>query len=71
MVLGLILQICQTAAMADNGASYNSTMKWGSYRPNLYFGTRTRDAATLLTGLAWFGATNMEDKPWDSIQNFH
>ena len=31
---------------------------WGTYRGNLYFGTRTRTPESLLTGLMWFGVDN-------------
>ncbi|KAI8898456.1 glycoside hydrolase [Globomyces pollinis-pini] len=44
-------------------------MFWGSYRPNLYFGTRTRSNPTLMTGLAWFGTTSLNDKPWENIRH--
>ena len=47
--------------------NYNDTMLWGTYRPNLYFGTRTRTKETLLTGIAWFGAKSLEYKPWESM----
>ncbi|KAJ2309807.1 Processing alpha glucosidase I [Coemansia sp. RSA 2705] len=30
-------------------------LRWGTYRPNLYFGTRPRLPASLLSGLIWFG----------------
>ncbi|KAF8936813.1 Processing alpha glucosidase I [Haplosporangium gracile] len=39
-----------TAAVAQN-----SSLLWGIYRPNLYFGTRARLPNTLMTGLMWFG----------------
>ncbi|KAJ3067528.1 Processing alpha glucosidase I [Podochytrium sp. JEL0797] len=31
----------------------NASLFWGSYRPNVYFGTRTRSADTVLSGLMW------------------
>ncbi|RHZ88789.1 hypothetical protein Glove_21g288 [Diversispora epigaea] len=37
-----------------NRASNNSLL-WGTYRPNLYFGTRPRLPESLMTGLIWFG----------------
>eukprot|EP00668_Euglena_longa_P040271 GGOE01053042.1.p1 GENE.GGOE01053042.1~~GGOE01053042.1.p1 ORF type:complete len:749 (-),score=178.86 GGOE01053042.1:153-2399(-) len=36
-------------------AEYNSSMLWGTYRPHLYFGMRTRTAAGVLTGILWRG----------------
>ena len=45
----------------------NQSLYWGTYRPNLYFGTRTRAADTnLLTGLIWFGANDLESGKWSS-----
>ncbi|CDH50432.1 glycoside hydrolase family 63 protein [Lichtheimia corymbifera JMRC:FSU:9682] len=37
---------------ADRAA--NDSLLWGTYRPNLYFGTRTRFPESLMTGLIWF-----------------
>jgi len=34
-------------------ASLNSSLLWGPYRPNLYFGLRPRLPKSLLTGLLW------------------
>ncbi len=36
-------------------AASNQSLLWGTYRPNLYFGTRPRLPESLLTGLMWFG----------------
>ncbi|KAK3809659.1 MAG: glycoside hydrolase [Linnemannia elongata] len=36
-------------------AAQNSSLLWGIYRPNLYFGTRARLPESLMTGLMWFG----------------
>mmetsp|Transcript_26681 Transcript_26681/g.74931 ORF Transcript_26681/g.74931 Transcript_26681/m.74931 type:complete len:220 (-) Transcript_26681:1839-2498(-) len=33
---------------------YENRMLWGSYRPGLYFGMRTRQPQGLLTGLMWW-----------------
>ena len=33
--------------------STNSSLLWGPYRPNLYFGVRPRLPNSLLTGLLW------------------
>jgi mannosyl-oligosaccharide glucosidase len=43
----------------------NDTL-WGTYRPNIYFGTRTRTDLSLLTGLIWFGINDVQQQPWDS-----
>ncbi len=43
------LEAVQAQAQAD------SSLLWGSYRPQIYFGLRPRLPDSLLTGLAWFG----------------
>lgn len=43
----------------------NNQPLWGTYRPNLYFGTRTRTPESFLTGLLWFGTLDTES--WKSI----
>jgi hypothetical protein len=35
------------------GEASNSSLLWGPYRPNLYFGVRPRIPQSLLTGLMW------------------
>jgi mannosyl-oligosaccharide glucosidase len=32
---------------------YNNTMKWGSYRPGVFFGMKTRSTKPFITGLIW------------------
>lgn len=44
----------------------NESLFWGTYRPNLYFGTRTRSETNFMTGLMWFGAKSFEDRAWQS-----
>lgn len=38
----------------------NDSLIWGTYRPGLYFGLKPRVPASLLTGIAWFGAHDYE-----------
>lgn len=44
---------------ASSGAS-NSSLLWGTYRPNLYFGTRPRIPESVMTGLMWFDANQFQ-----------
>ncbi|KAJ2491174.1 Processing alpha glucosidase I [Coemansia sp. RSA 2050] len=44
----------------------NSELLWGTYRPNLYFGTRPRLANSLVSGLMWFG---LNGRHWQSIRH--
>ncbi|KAL2912528.1 Processing alpha glucosidase I [Polyrhizophydium stewartii] len=47
----------------------NQSLLWGTYRPNLYFGARTRTPETLLTGLMWHGLGGIEGRPWENIRH--
>ena len=47
--------ILKSAALAAS----NESLFWGTYRPNLYFGTRPRLPESLLTGLIWFGIEDL------------
>lgn len=38
----------------------NSSLLWGTYRPNLYFGTRPRIPESVMTGLMWFDASQFQ-----------
>jgi mannosyl-oligosaccharide glucosidase len=40
--------------------SNDSSLLWGTYRPNLYFGLRPRLPQSLMTGLIWFGTQNYQ-----------
>lgn len=42
----------------------NSSLMWGTYRPNLYFGIRPRSKHPLLHGIMWSSAANHRD--WQS-----
>lgn len=48
----------ELAVLASQAA--NASLFWGTYRPNLYFGTRPRLPESLITGLMWFDATNID-----------
>ncbi|KAL1921265.1 uncharacterized protein VTP21DRAFT_10981 [Calcarisporiella thermophila] len=41
-------------------AASNASLMWGTYRPNLYFGTRPRLPHSLMTGLLWYDAEDPE-----------
>jgi mannosyl-oligosaccharide glucosidase len=51
----LLLASTVVADILPTGAS-NSSLLWGTYRPNLYFGTRPRIPESVMTGLMWFDA---------------
>src|SRR5205809_2828071 len=49
---------------SHNGATTNSSLLWGPYRPNLYFGVRPRIPQSFLASLLW---ARVED--YQSVQN--
>ena len=52
-------------ARASLRAAQNASLLWGTYRPNLYFGTRTRSPTdAVLTGLVWHGAKDFQGDAW-------
>ena len=56
----------QASLVMDTG-EYNETMYWGTYRPNLYFGMRSRSTDSVLSGIIWHDITSLESQPWLSI----
>ncbi len=53
--------------LAVLSAAQNASLLWGTYRPNLYFGTRTRSPTdAVLTGLLWHGAKDFRGEAWQS-----
>ncbi|KAJ2744319.1 Processing alpha glucosidase I, partial [Coemansia pectinata] len=44
-----------------------SELQWGTYRPNLYFGTRPRLPNSLVSGLMWFGLDDQRN--WQKIRH--
>ena len=62
------LTIASSEILIDT-ASYNQTMKWGTYRPNLYFGMRSRETKTLMSGILWHDLRSLESKPWENIRH--
>jgi mannosyl-oligosaccharide glucosidase len=59
-------------ARATLSAAQNASLLWGTYRPNLYFGTRTRSPTNaILTGLLWHGAKDFEGDAWQRRISVH
>ncbi len=46
--------VTQTPAEGATAASVSPDRFWGSYRPGVYFGMKTRSPRDLLAGLMWF-----------------
>lgn len=65
----LLLVNAQDAEDLQRSRALNESLFWGTYRPNLYFGTRTRTPETLLTGLMWFGLKDLQSKPWENVRH--
>jgi mannosyl-oligosaccharide glucosidase len=52
------------------GKALNDSLLWGTYRPNLYFGTRPRIPESLLTGIMWFSGDNaqgFQSESWGAV----
>ncbi|KAG0265379.1 Processing alpha glucosidase I [Actinomortierella ambigua] len=65
IVLGMPSSSTPSAGAAINiTEEARQSLWWGTYRPNLYFGTRPRLPDSLMTGLMWFG---LQD--YDGIDN--
>ncbi len=45
----------------ENARNTNQSLLWGPYRPNLYFGVRTRIPKSLMGGLMWSKVENFQD----------
>ncbi|KAI9202677.1 glycoside hydrolase [Polychytrium aggregatum] len=66
LLIGLTI-CCSVGIAAASLSAHNASLFWGTYRPGLYFGTRTRSADTLLTGLMWHGVSDLES--WKNIRH--
>ncbi|KAL9936545.1 hypothetical protein V8E36_004613 [Tilletia maclaganii] len=69
-ILTLLLTLAAAATASDSetvqalhdvdqhAAASNSSLLWGTYRPQIYFGLRPRLPQSILTGLIWFGLSD-------------
>eukprot|EP00899_Mesostigma_viride_P027617 jgi/Mesvir1/803/Mv17396-RA.1 len=48
-------------ALPQFGGAHEEDLLWGTYRPQLYFGMRTRRPQSLLAGLMWFDPQNTQE----------
>ncbi|KAG0165528.1 Processing alpha glucosidase I [Apophysomyces sp. BC1034] len=46
--------------VASANQATNTSLFWGTYRPNLYFGTRPRLPTSVMTGLMWFDGDDFQ-----------
>lgn len=42
------------------GENVTDSLRWGTFRPNLYFGLRPQVPRSLMTGLMWFGTQDFQ-----------
>jgi mannosyl-oligosaccharide glucosidase len=63
--LALLFAILSPTNAAANSASNNASLLWGPYRPNLYMGIRPRMPDSLIAGLMWGKAEDMESSTLD------
>ncbi|KAJ2797764.1 Processing alpha glucosidase I, partial [Coemansia guatemalensis] len=68
IALAMLTHAKDLRSEADEAQSkLDSALEWGTYRPNLYFGTRPRVPNSLLSGLMWFGLDDQQN--WRSIRH--
>src|SRR5271168_444185 len=64
-LLSLVLSLSPWSAVASEDGKVsetsNSSLLWGPYRPNLYFGVRPRIPRSLMGGLMWAKVDNYQD----------
>ncbi|KAJ2809280.1 Processing alpha glucosidase I, partial [Coemansia furcata] len=65
VALSAMLQVAAYGNIAPE--QLNSELQWGTYRPNLYFGTRPRLPNSLVSGLMWFGLDDQRN--WQKIRH--
>lgn len=58
--LAFALLTLQPTAYAEQDENSDSSLLWGTYRPNLYFGLRPRLPQSLMTGLMWHGLNDFQ-----------
>jgi mannosyl-oligosaccharide glucosidase len=59
----LLIALCALVVAEDTHQINNSSLLWGPYRPNLYFGVRPKIPKTLLMGLMWANVDTHESIP--------
>jgi mannosyl-oligosaccharide glucosidase len=57
-LLGLLLSFLPF--VTPQSLNNSSSLVWGAFRPNLYFGLRPRIPQSLMTGLVWFGTQDYQ-----------
>ncbi|KAJ2704195.1 Processing alpha glucosidase I, partial [Coemansia spiralis] len=62
-----VVAVGALAAQSLAQSDMNAALQWGTYRPNLYFGTRPRVPQSLLSGLMWFGLDDQQN--WQRIRH--
>jgi mannosyl-oligosaccharide glucosidase len=59
-LLWLLLTLIPSVTPYSESLNDSSSLLWGTYRPNLYFGLRPRIPQSLMTGLVWFGTQDYQ-----------
>jgi hypothetical protein len=52
------------ASLSKSSSPYAKQTLWGTYRPNLYFGTRAKVPRGVITGLIWSGSGGSDLRHW-------
>ncbi|CAE6490183.1 unnamed protein product [Rhizoctonia solani] len=60
LYVALLGSLSHALAQETTNSTYDDSLLWGTYRPNLYFGLRPRLPQSLMTGLMWFGTQHYQ-----------
>lgn len=60
MQLLWLLLLSFITTVTPQSLNSSSSLVWGAFRPNLYFGLRPRIPQSLMTGLVWFGTQDYQ-----------
>lgn len=61
----------RSASVPYESQLYNDTMFWGTYRPNVLMGVKSRSAHPLLFGIAWYDEKGYIPTRHDATENEH
>ncbi|EUC62183.1 mannosyl-oligosaccharide glucosidase [Rhizoctonia solani AG-3 Rhs1AP] len=60
LYVALLGSLSRALAQEATNGTYDDSLFWGTYRPNLYFGLRPRLPQSLMAGLMWFGTQHYQ-----------
>jgi hypothetical protein len=58
-----------SAAATGLTAAHNASLLWGTYRPHLFHGIRTRSSKPVLVGVMWHSPTSLDPLRYETTSN--